>query len=108
MERNIRPSICYKRTLIEIEVTASDPLQYLSKNGHFSVILLNKSKEFGYWPLLMKGRDLNFNQSLYITYTRPNVSFHSKKSGLGLNEASEEPQNQVKEEHDKGPLVRPS
>ena len=51
MERNIRPRICYKRTLIEFEVTASDPLQYLFKIGEFYSILLNKSSEFGYWAL---------------------------------------------------------
>ena len=71
MERNIRPIVSYIRTLVEIEVTASDPLQYLFKIGEFSTILLNKSSLFGKWPLLVRGCDLNFDQSSFQHYNRP-------------------------------------
>ena len=82
-------------------------LQPLTTRGHFGikVLLLSKMIEkFTNFEQILKrngGHDLNINQSSYITYTRPNVSFHNKKYGLSLIAASEEPQNQAKGDEDK-------
>ena len=108
MMRNLRSIMILKRTLVKIEVTASNWERSVLE---LATLIKQNGRKFTNFEQILKrnwGHDLNINQSSYITYTRPNVSFHSKKSGLGLNEASEEPQNQAMEEHDKWPLVRPS
>ena len=101
MERNIRPRVCYKRTLVEIEVTAFHQERPVLKFA--TLIKQNGVKLTNFEQILkrIRGRDLKFNQSSFITYPRPNVSFHNKKSGLSLIAASEEPQNQAKGDEDK-------
>ena len=108
MMRNLRPIMILERTLVKIEVTASHWERLVLK---LASLINQNSRNFVDFEQILKriwGHDLNFNQTSYIIYTRPNVSFHNKKSGLGLNAASEEPQNQAKGKEDKWPLVRPS
>ena len=82
--RNLRPIMMLKRTLVKIEVTASHWERLVLKLA--SLIKQNSRKFVDFEQKLKRiwGRDLNFNQSSFITYPRPNLSFHIKKPDLGL------------------------
>ena len=83
MERNIRPIVSYIRTLVEIEVTASDPLQYLFKMGEFSAILLNKG-----WVGLRLGLEIRPGPSDFCLARLGSSSKFQKVQKLGLGPGS--------------------
>ena len=83
--------------MVEIEATAFHLERLVPK---FATLIKQKCRKLANFEQILariRGRDLDFNQSSFKIYPRPNVSFHNKKPDLGLNAASGQPQIRAKE-----------